>query len=87
MSEPAIAVNQEGLRRRRRGEREVPDEMGRALGPVVLPSPARPGPREHSEHQPLPPSNALAALTSVLGCPWLNLAAGFLWLSRVLGPS
>lgn len=52
MSEPAIAVNQEGLRRRRRGEREVPDEMGRALGPAVLPSPARPGPREHSKHQP-----------------------------------
>lgn len=70
MSEPAIAVNQEGLRRRR-GEREVPDEMGRALGPTVLPSPARPGPREHSKHQPLPPSNALAALTS---CAWLPLA-------------
>lgn len=54
MSEPAIAVNQEGLRRRRRrGEIEKsPDEMERALGPTVLPSPARPGPSKHSKHQP-----------------------------------
>jgi hypothetical protein len=56
MSEPAIAVNQEGprrRRRRRRGELEKsPVEIVRALEAPVLPSPARPGPSKPSKHQP-----------------------------------
>lgn len=82
MSEPAIAVNQEGLRRRRGEIEKSPDEMERAQS-----YPAQPGLAPANPNGPLPPVTLWLLSPLVLGCPWLNVAAGFLWLSRVLGPS
>lgn len=78
MSEPAIAVSQDGLGRRREEIEKSPMRREGLLGPAVLPSAARPA---------LPRVTLRLLLPRGLGCPWLNLAAGFLWLSRVLGPS
>lgn len=62
MSEPAIAVSQEGLGRRREEIEKVPDEVGRNAGTCRL--------TQHSQAGPVL-GNTRAASTS---CAWLPLA-------------